>query len=426
MTALVISDLTQSTLEGTGVFDTLMRANKTHLEAEFSKNRIKGAEYATVYLGSLDSVMRTSMEFLLQKQRIGLEAQLLEQQILLAQVGVLKANAELAIVNASLAKIPLELAQLTAQTELVNAQKANTIAELAIIQANALKVPAEIAHLQAQTAVTTQQKLNLTAEAINIPKQGLQLDAQIAVTTQQKLNLISENFGIVAKTDQTTQQTNNLLAEAANIPKQGTVLDKQALQVAQQTANLVAEAANLPKQGLKIEADTQVAINQRVMLVSENLAILARTGLVNEQMESEASRNYIHPTDALSSGAVEQERRVLLGQKCKLDAEFDVLMEQKIKSASENALLLQKVETEKAQTTALGVDDNSVIGRQKALYVAQSDGFKRDAEQKAAKILIDTWNVRKTTDPDDPSLHLPVSNDNISSAVNKLILGITA
>ena len=48
MTAIAVTDLTQSTLEGTGVFDVLMRATKVHLDAEFAKNRIKGSEYATV------------------------------------------------------------------------------------------------------------------------------------------------------------------------------------------------------------------------------------------------------------------------------------------------------------------------------------------------------------------------------------------
>ena len=122
MTALVVADLTQATLEGTGVFDVLMRANKTHLESEFSKNRVKGAEYATVYLGSLDAVMRTSLEFLLQRQRIDLDSQLLQQQIILAQVEVQKANAELAILQANLDKIPAEIAHLEAQTSLIGQQ----------------------------------------------------------------------------------------------------------------------------------------------------------------------------------------------------------------------------------------------------------------------------------------------------------------
>ena len=377
MTALVVADLTQSTLEGTGVFDVLMRSTKTHLEAEFSKNRIKGAEYATVYLGSLDSVMRTSMEFLLQKQRIGLEAQLLEQQILLAQVSVQKATAELAIVNASLAKIPLELAQLTAQTELTNAQKANTVAELAIIQANALKVPAEIAQLQAQTAVTTQQKLNLTAEGLLIPKQGLKLDADVAISTQQKLNLVAENLATVAKTTQ----------------------------IGQQTTNLIAEALNVPKQGAKIDADAAVSVQQKLNMISDELGIDAKTALTTQQK-----------ANAVIEGTV------LTATECKLRAEFDVLMVQKLKGASENSLLLQKVVTEAAQTTATGVDDNSVIGRQKALYLGQTEGFKRDAEQKATKILIDTWNVRKTT---DDTTVLVVTDADIRTAVDKMKAGLT-
>ena len=84
MTTIAVTDLTQSTLEGTGVFDVLMRANKAHLEAEFNKNRIKGAEYATVYLGSLTQVMQTALQFLLTKEKTDLEAQLLHKQILLA------------------------------------------------------------------------------------------------------------------------------------------------------------------------------------------------------------------------------------------------------------------------------------------------------------------------------------------------------
>ena len=67
---LVITDLTQGTLEGMGVFDALMRANKVHLEAEFQKNRIKGPEYATVYLGSLQAVMQAALTFLSQSQKV--------------------------------------------------------------------------------------------------------------------------------------------------------------------------------------------------------------------------------------------------------------------------------------------------------------------------------------------------------------------
>lgn len=249
LTPIVIEKLTTATLDGTGVFDILMRANRAHLEDQFKANRIKGPEYATVYLGSLNAVLQTALEFLLQQQKTGLEAQLLEKQITLAQVQVQKAQAELAILEAGLPKVAAEIAHLTAQTALVNQQKANAILE-------------------------------------------------------------------------------------------GTVL---------------------------------------------------------------------------------------VAQECKLRAEFDVLMQSKLKTVQETTLLAQKTATEKAQTIGLGVDADSVIGKQKSLYQAQTEGFTRDAEQKAAKLLVDTWNVRRTTDEATVADATNLLNDaTIGRAISKLLGGIGA
>ena len=216
-----IADLTQASLEGTGVFDVLMRANKAHLEAEYAKGRIKGPEYATVYLGSLESVMNTALQFLLQKDQAELQAQLIAKQI----------------------------------------EK----------------------------------------------------------------------------------------------------LDKEIDLVVQQTENAAIEA------------------------------------------------------------------EVLHAQKCKLQAEFDVLVQGRLKTSAEVALLSQKVQTEKAQTVGAGVDADSVIGRQKALYQAQATGFERDAEQKVAKLMIDSWNVRRTTDEGTVADGTNMLYDPaVGRAVNKLLSGVNA
>jgi hypothetical protein len=214
MTTIAVTDLTQATLEGSGAFDVLMRANKAHLEAEFNKDRIKGAEYATVYLGSLTQVMQTALLFLLSKEKVRLENELLE---------------------------------------------------------------------------------------------------------------------------------------------------KQALLVTEQTANAVLEG------------------------------------------------------------------KVLVAQECKLRAEYDLILASILKANQETALLSQKVASERAQTTALGVDDNSVLGKQKILYQAQTDGFKRDAEQKAAKLMADTWNVRRTTDEGTVADGTNLLNDaSVGRAISKLLTGIGA
>jgi len=71
------------------------------------------------------------------------------------------------------------------------------------------------------------------------------------------------------------------------------------------------------------------------------------------------------------------------------------------KTDAEVALLDQKAETELAQVADAVPSANpvvGVIGKQKALFQKQTDGFDRDAEQKLAKIMVDTWSVRQSTD----------------------------
>lgn len=121
------------------------------------------------------------------------------------------------------------------------------------------------------------------------------------------------------------------------------------------------------------------------------------------------------------------ENAVLVAQECKLRAEYDLTMANITRTNEEIALLTQKVATERAQTTALGVDADSIVGRQKGLYLAQTDGFKRDAEQKAAKVLVDSWNVRRTTDEGTVADSTNMLNDaTVGRAVNKLLAGVGA
>lgn len=256
VTPPTLADLTTATLAGNGVFDTLMRANKAHLEEQFDKGRIKGSEYATVYLGSLEHVLNNAVQFLLSKDKTALDAQLIEKQIALADKALLKADVELQIAQAELAKVQAE----------------NTL----------------------------------------LASQKLKIEAETALISQQKLNAITENT-------------------------------------------------------------------------------------------------------------------VLVAQECKLRAEYDVLMETKLKTSQETQLLTWKVTTEKAQTSALGVDADSVIGKQKLLYTRQADGFTRDAEQKVAKIMVDSWNVRRTTDEATVADAVnSLSDTAVGRAVTKLLSGVGA
>ena len=234
--------LTEKTLDGEGVFDRLMAAARVHLDREYTLGRIKGPEYAEVYLGALTAVMDQSVKFLLERD----------------------------IADLRLEMMALEREKLAFERD---------------------KAAAEIPLIQAQTALANRQVTNLGLEALNIPKQGLVLDAQ----------------------------------------------------------------------------------------------------------------------------------------KCKLDAEFDLLVEQKARVVAEKELVNQKKLTEQAQTNGNGVTSNSVIGRQMDLYLAQRNGFHRNAEQQAAKVMVDTWMARRTTDETTAAnADNGLLDTNVGRAITALLTGVNA
>ena len=87
-----------------------------------------------------------------------------------------------------------------------------------------------------------------------------------------------------------------------------------------------------------------------------------------------------------------------------LDKQIELIEAQIASQEANNTLIAQKVKTEKAQIQDT-VDGEAVVGvtgAQTALYKQQKEGFIRDAEQKALKIISDTWITRKTVDDGTP------------------------
>lgn len=171
------------------------------------------------------------------------------------------------------------------------------------------------------------------------------------------------------------------------------------------------EADNLVLQGQLISKQIEKAQKEIDIFVAQEL-ILAQDLIDKTAIATQATLR------------VTAEIQVLTDTACKLKAEFDVLEQQKLKIIEEAALAGQKTATEAAQTSGANTDTDSVIGRQKQLYFAQGEAFIRDGEQKAAKIMVDTWNVRKTTDETTTTDSTGLSNAGVGSAVSKLLQGI--
>lgn len=89
-----VTDLTEVSLDGNGVFDVLMRATVAHLQEEFKTGRITGANYTNVYLNGLQAVLQQSVAYTLQKQQSDKQIELITAQIALQEAQALQVAAE--------------------------------------------------------------------------------------------------------------------------------------------------------------------------------------------------------------------------------------------------------------------------------------------------------------------------------------------
>jgi chromosome segregation ATPase len=288
--SITTESLTTAKVDGNGTFDTLMRAFKVHLDEEFSKGRITGAEYSKVYLGGLQQVMQTALSFTLAQRATTLDNQLKEEQIELVQIQQRQAEEQ--------------ILQTIAQTDLIKQQKVNLQDELLTSAKQREKMDAEIENLKLQKEI-------LAAQIIEMQQRGEMIKQQI-------LNLKDELLTSIEQRNKIKQEVLNLQAQLPLI---------------------VAQVAEMQKRG---ELVTQQIVN-----------------LKDELLTQQTTRS-------------------------RVDAE--------------RSLIIQKTNTERAQTDDNIVGSNSVLGTQIAVQRGQANGFLRDAEQKAAQILAQTWMTRRTTD----------------------------
>ena len=131
----------------------------------------------------------------------------------------------------------------------------------------------------------------------------------------------------------------------------------------------------------------------------------------------------------LGKQAADKQAELLAEQKITETAQAALIGKQEARVDAEILLLSQKLVTEKAQV--LDTVDNATvsgaIGKQKELQEAQTNGFQRDAEQKAAKLHIDAWAVRYSVEPSTAELGISASGlsaNDMSLVMGKLRAGV--
>lgn len=60
------------TVTGDGAFDKLMAAFNAHIDAQYKLDRIKGADYANVYLAGMQSAMATALQLEIEAKKMKL------------------------------------------------------------------------------------------------------------------------------------------------------------------------------------------------------------------------------------------------------------------------------------------------------------------------------------------------------------------
>tara|TARA_B110000211_G_scaffold67659_1_gene78111 strand:+ start:647 stop:1666 length:1020 start_codon:yes stop_codon:yes gene_type:complete len=334
-----VSDITSGSLSGSGVFDSLMRSVKVHLNQEYEKNRFSGEDYSNLYLGAMTAVLQQSIQYALTKEQSDGQAALLVAQASKTEVEEQLVTQQLQNLATEQVNLVKQGAQLDKQNEVLDNQILKTIED---------------------TALVTQQKLNLVAEKTNTNLSGLKISAETQYLSVQQTKTGSDKTLV-------DQQIANLTLDAVNTPFQGNLVNKQIDKLSEDILASNAQRVQLAKQGLLVDAQTAKA-------TQETAAVLAGVSKINKEVE----------------------------------------------------VLDQRKATEKAQTvdTVDGVAVTGVLGKQKNLYQAQTDGFARDAEQKLTKTFLDIWSVQRTTDEGFTVTGTGVTNAEIGEVVAKAKLGI--
>lgn len=511
-----ISELTDTTVSGSGVLDKLLTTLRHNLEEEFDQGRISGSEFAQVFTDLYQATLTGAISYSMSRHKLAYELTNLENEGLLtaARIRELEEN---------LKKIPLEMAHLTAQTEAVtadtnlrlpaevanlgkqgelltqqvleseyrvvnmlpkeleqiDAQIVHLTSQGDLVKAQTLqvttetttKIPAEVSNIMAQSSLTTTQKDSVIQEMTKIPVEIEVLQAQKAQVSTETL-LIEENIKraiaelaktpveveilrkqalqIDAETAFTGKRADQITAELDKIPLELSLLEKQITQststIAQIDANtdrvvketlqkLPIEVANLGKQGVHMDAETALTTNQSALSAAQASKVPVEIEYTQAQIAHMSKQNLILEKDLdLKQGQlliqiqeIEIAKQNLEISKQELEIKREQIETAKATTASSLAqakLYDEKVITEKAQTKAGIAEVGSVINLNNQVLQAQSDGYKRDAEQKTAKLFLDTWIASYSDGDREANESNGLFDPNIGKVVAKLLQGI--
>jgi len=156
---------------GTGIFDTLVNAVVGNIKIEYDSGRIAGAEYANVYLGSLQTVINTAATLWMQQPETEAKIDLIKEQITASQA---ETEREDSLTEAKINQI----------NEQIVYSKAETNREDSVANAKINQINEQIAYSQAEA--DRENSLAVAKNAVSAEQKELLKKQQALVERQTK------------------------------------------------------------------------------------------------------------------------------------------------------------------------------------------------------------------------------------------------
>lgn len=378
---LTLDEITTREVCGSGAFDALMEAYSKHIALEYEKGRITGTEYARVYVELTANAMQQAIQFLLGKDQAYWSALLVQAQAKTAEIAAIQAAVELAKAKAEYSLATVEVHKARAEYSLTKMQLATEDAKYDLLKTQdegeeyklANILPQELRLMQEQVLMATEQRLTVTRE-----RDKLDYEINTLLPDQHNLNLNQISFS----------------------QKQGEKMDAEIMAITFDVQEM------LPAQLVKLESDIDM-INANILLTeSQRAKISADTdGIIY-------NTNFVLPSQrenliADTSVKAYQAGYVLPSQVA--NTESDTLIKEYTRMQllpAQRSLVQEQMEAKRAETMDVRTDGGNVvgsIGKQKDLYTQQIESFKRDAEYKIGRMMIDTWVTSKGIDEGTPT-----------------------
>lgn len=246
---VTVEMLTSGSVDGTGVFDVLMKAVKGHLRMEYDAGRIMGAEYTKAYIGSVQATLQNATQFLLGKDQAFWQAQA-------AQIAAITGITQLATAKMQFAATRLEAANQGASYALTKARLGTESVQYGTAVYNlSTMLPAQKTSVDLANDLATQ---NIKTAGVQYSTAAYNLSQMLPA---QYSNLTQQTAMIGRQITMITEQTETYRAQTLDTRTDGqTVAGSVGKQKALYTQQITSYLRNDERSAAKIFSDVWTAM----------------------------------------------------------------------------------------------------------------------------------------------------------------------